>query len=517
MRVLLGPWSLDGQYKPPYGRIGRWNVDPAWRWAWEGLKFLLPLSEGAGNPRDAITGVLVTTFAGSATWSNHRVGLAMDDPRQDLIAVSSFVLQQPATVFAVIRLDSITGAVQVLVRSSPNVFVLRIQATGVVQFRDNSVALVTSPSALATGVWYALVASVDATESRLVVNSLETADFQSAVGATSAASNTVTERNIGHDGSGASVLDGSMALAGGIGGVAWSMAQMQTWAANPFGMLRPRRRLWFPSAAAEVTTTTDINKAGEYRILIADQQQVKSGQYALQPTFDIVKSAIYRILQTFDVTKLGEYRVFIAGQQQTKSGEYRVIIANQDQTKAGEYRIVKVFDINKLGQYVLQPTFDIVKSGMYRVGQTADVVKLGEYRMLMANQDITKSGVYRVKLVFDIAKGGEYRLILANQEMAKAGEYRLLMAANDILKSAIYRVFTTADVIKGGTYRAIISDNDFILVGQSRVRLMQSPTKFGRYTLVGEAIVRLNLPLDEETHVSGDVETLRLTLSLQEA
>lgn len=263
----------------------------------------------------------------------------------------------------------------------------------------------------------------------------------------------------------------------------------------------------------------DVDMLGIYRVLNADFDISKSSQYSIQPFTDVLKSAIYRILRTFDVTKLGAYRILIANQDVMKAGTYRIVVV-QDTVKLGGYRVVQVFDIVKTGVYRVQPTFDVLKAGMYRlVGQTPEILVAGTYRVIVADQDITKSGVYRVKLVVDTTKGGEYRVIIVNQEVAKTGEYRLLMAANDVLKTAIYRITQTLDVTKGGEYRAVITDNDLIFIGVARVRRPMTEARFGRYVMVPEPIerVRLTLPLDEEEHASGDVETLRLTLSLQEA
>ena len=75
--------------KPAYHRAARFagDVDSRDRWAWDGLRFALPMTESGGLPRDMISGVS-GTMNGATVWAQCEAGPCIDFTGADTDSVT---------------------------------------------------------------------------------------------------------------------------------------------------------------------------------------------------------------------------------------------------------------------------------------------------------------------------------------------------------------------------------------------------------------------------------------------
>lgn len=285
---------------------------------------------------------------------------------------------------------------------------------------------------------------------------------------------------------------------------------------------------------AFITTPTDINKGGEYRVNFEDQEVIKTGEYrALLADIDIQRIGEYRTKVPVDINLGGAYALLIGPatdinlgavyrmlleQNIVVPGTYRARLADIDKNLAGVFRINNITDISIPGVYRVPFETDINLLGGYSVGNVMDLNFLGVYKILMADQDLTKPGDYRMLLADnDLNLAGKY-LIIAPNDIQLTGDYRVVLI-QDLIKAGQYHLLPTFEQVFGGEYRTRLGDNDIIFDGDFNVVIDQvDVSMFGQYFLVGQPSIELliELPLTEDD-LTNATPIVDIELSLEES
>jgi hypothetical protein len=241
------------------------QAHPSWRWVWDGMRFCVPLLDGGGAPRELISGVLGTTAPAGfvdAAWERQLPGdvQTFDGNRWYEWASLSIPPARPITVLAVARVDNVAFSRCFTAQSRT----ATSSAWGLFAFATTAVcALINAAApadevdigAMALGAWYAIAATTDRTGGtpRGAMLRLDTRQLTTATGTQSTAATATTPPTLagspdtGHD---EWALNGAVALAAWLPGVAWTDRQLVTWVHDPFAFLIPARVWWMPSAPA---------------------------------------------------------------------------------------------------------------------------------------------------------------------------------------------------------------------------------------------------------------------------
>jgi hypothetical protein len=234
---------------------------PEWRWVWRGMRFLVPLWEGGGPPREVLSGI-PATVVGTPGWARSQPGEVGDfDGGVNYYYWPDITLShdRPVTVLCVflekgttpLSYQSPTADART---RSPSNWVVFSQAGGAtfrLQLAENANGLVeVDLGAISGNVWYAAAMTTDQQGGtpRGAALRMDTRAIQTATG---------TQLNVVMGGPGpviaassdadpnSTYLNGQVALVAWLN-AAWSERQLLQWVNDPFAFLIPARRLWAP-------------------------------------------------------------------------------------------------------------------------------------------------------------------------------------------------------------------------------------------------------------------------------
>lgn len=210
-----------------------------------GLKFLVGVQEGGGQPKEYLTGLAPSSQFVATQWDQSQAGTALLNASFLYTLPTPYTAVRPYTIFGVAQaLQNTTNASTVFglgigTESLSSFIDLYFSSNSWQVYCDNNTsnAVVVTSASITFGNWYAVVATDDGTTPRMVIKDLTAGTVTTVTGTTFANANTVNGFGLGND-KYTQLHTGNIAL-GGYAARSWTQSEMLAWANDPFQLLRP--------------------------------------------------------------------------------------------------------------------------------------------------------------------------------------------------------------------------------------------------------------------------------------